>query len=74
MGGEREGGSSSTDDEDAGGDDDAVRCIVVLGDRAARRGIELFEQQMVQAGFKVLESDCQPLMSEYTYSWHPAND
>jgi predicted nicotinamide N-methyase len=48
-----------------------VQCIVVLGDRAVRRGIPSFEDRMLAAGFTLVHSDCQPLMSEYMYSWQP---
>lgn len=55
----------------ASNDDSAVRCLIVLGDRKARRGIPLFEANMLQAGFSLQHSECTTKMSEYAYSWSP---
>lgn len=48
------------------------QCWVVLGDRQARRGIELFEQQMASAGMLTSVSVCTNLQSEYVFH-RPAN-
>eukprot|EP00729_Bicosta_minor_P002117 gene2118-19677_t len=55
--------------DDLAQDPDAIRCLVVLGDRSARRGIGTFESNMRKAGFVVQHSDCTTKMSEYAYSW-----
>ncbi len=41
--------------------------LVVLGDRAARRGISLFEQQMTQRAFVPVAMSCGRELSTYIY-------
>jgi predicted nicotinamide N-methyase len=48
-------------------------CLVVLGDRKARRGIELFEEGMARCGLLRLEHCVQALrQSEYVWTRHAA--